>query len=114
MRQGQSLTVLFVMLAGLIGWSLHFTIMYGGATLACLSLPAQAPLPFRIGAAAFSIVLLGALAALAVRLWRSRRSDGSATLKTFVANGTIAIAVLSVVAIAWVTLPLLLLAECRG
>jgi hypothetical protein len=113
MRPTYPLSVLFVVLAGLIGWALHFTILYGGTTLACIPAVSRLPAVFQLGAVAFSIALLAGLAALAVRLWRRRR-QGGAELGTFLSEGTRALAVISIVAIAWVTLPLLMLAECRG
>jgi hypothetical protein len=117
MRRTYPLAVLAVVLAGMIGWALLFTVLYGWVSLACTPpLSAGALSAFRIGAVVVSVLLLAALGGVAFLHWRRSRfaSPSRAGLRTFLTASTVALAAAGFVASAWLTLPVMMFSDCRG
>ena len=118
MKQQRSTLALIAMLAGLIACGAHFTLMYAMTTLACLRPHAIEP-AFNIPLASVAItvlVLAGLGAYLAGRVRVSaldlrQRDSESGRFQNFV---TVALAGLAIVAILWVTLPALMITDCRA
>lgn len=106
----------------MVVWALHFLLIYVLMGLVCardwstrsiagLPMPAWLLLGLAVGA-------LLALALLALRAWRSLRDarirvqDASAERARFIAGAMLALCLLAAIAVAWTTLPALLLPAC--
>ena len=117
MKTDRSTKPFIVMFAGLIACGVHFTLMYAIATLACLRSQSVAPaFDIRLASIAMTAIVLGALAAYLVR--RIRTSAPISALadnesRQFLSCVTVALGLLAVVAVLWVTLPALIIADCR-
>ena len=110
---------MFLMLAGLIIWGAHFTVIYGFNALACargfarLSVLGIGLVPATV--VALTAVALAAAAAILYIVWRAgpdrllpeRPADGG-----FLRYMTVAVGLLSIVAIVWSGLPALLVPPC--
>ena len=108
---------LLAMLAGMMGCGAHFTLLYAMTTLACLRPHSTEPaFNIRIASIAITAIVLGALAIyLAGRFRRSaadpRHTDSdSGRFLDFV---TVALLFLATIGILWVTLPGLMITDCR-
>jgi hypothetical protein len=118
MNRPRSEFALLAMLAGLIACGAHFTLLYAMTTLACLRPHSTEPaFNIRIASIAITAIVLGALAIyLAGRFRRSAAdprhtdSDSSGRFLDFV---TIALLFLATIGILWVTLPGLMITDCR-
>jgi hypothetical protein len=117
MARPRSIFVLVAMLGGMIGWAILFTLFYGGASLICTPpVSANAVSAFRFGAGAIAIASLVALFAGAVLLYRGRATAAlqSSSLQTFMINSMVALAIASLIAAAWLAVPVLIFSDCRG
>jgi hypothetical protein len=85
----------------LLVWGSHFAVVYGFTALACARTSPQA-VPWTIGVA--TLVAGAALIATIAREW-PRRADFEAWL-------TLALAAISLVAVAWEALPVLMVPPC--
>ncbi|HEY5799309.1 MAG TPA: hypothetical protein VIT92_03775 [Burkholderiaceae bacterium] len=92
--------------APLLIWGVHFFVSYVAVAAACTRHAAGPGLRYAL--IAFSLVALGAVALLARRAWRHVRQQRLADYA--VAAG----ATLAAIAIAWASVPLLLLDLCDG
>jgi hypothetical protein len=110
------------MIGGLLVWAAHFAVAYGFTAVACAKGFATARvlgiaiIPFVIGAAT-----LLAWAATGVVLWsalsstvQQRSPQYSEVTEKFLQYTAAVIAVLSIVAIAWNALPVLVVVPCSG
>lgn len=112
MKPAHFILALLAMLAGVIAWALHFTIVYGAATLACTP---HLGWNFSFGKAAaliLSLAALGALAAYGLRHADSWLRDRADTL-AFMTKAAAVIMTLAFIAIAWGSLPWLFFSDCR-
>ena len=118
MPKRYSIFVLAIMLGGMIGWTILFTLLYGGASLICtppVSTTAMSAL--RLAAGLTAAALLFALTAGAVLLSRHRAAATSlspSSLQTFMINSTAALAVGGLIAAVWLTVPVLVFGDCRS
>lgn len=108
---------LLAMLAGLIACGAHFTLLYAMTTLACLRPHSTEPaFNIRIASIAITAIVLGGLAIyMAGRIRGSaiapRQTDGDTG--RFLDFVTVALLFLATVGILWVTLPGLMITDCR-
>ena len=104
---------LIVALAGLIAWSLHFGLIYAIATLACLR-PQSVPPAFdlRLVSVAMTAILIAGSGLYIVRRLRSD-TGWSFDSRNFLHVVTLAAGLLALVAVIWVTLPALMIPDCR-
>jgi hypothetical protein len=118
MKQPRSTPALIAMLAGLIACGVHFTLLYAMTTLACLRPHAIEP-AFNIPLASVAItavVLAGLATYLAGRLrvsdaYLRQRDIDSRSFLDFV---MMALVFLATLAVLWVTLPALMITDCRA
>jgi hypothetical protein len=108
---------LLAMLAGLVACGAHFTLLYAMTTLACLRPHSTEPaFNIRIASIAITTIVLGALAIyLAGRFRRSAADPGQTDSDSgrFLDFVTVALVFLASVGILWVTLPGLMITDCR-
>ncbi len=111
---------MLLMMGGLLVWGAHFTVIYGFNALACarrfahLEILGLGIVPLVIGAATI-VALTSAGALLAVAVYRRgpfRISANGGSSEPFMRYTTIALAALSVVAIAWNALPAYIVWPC--
>lgn len=107
-------------IGGLLAWAAHFTVIYGFTAVACAQGFAGADIlgfdivPFVISVATI-IALLGTLAVLAIATFGRgpiRASPGGQPTKSFLRYVTVALAALSLIAIVWNALPVLIVPLC--
>jgi hypothetical protein len=117
MPKRYSIFVLAIMLGGMIGWMVLFTLLYGGASLICtppISTTAMSAL--RLAAGVTATTLLFALTAAAFLLRRRRTAAAfhlQSSLQTFMISSTAALAVGGLIAAIWLTVPVLIFGDCR-
>jgi hypothetical protein len=112
MRPAHFIGALLALLAGMIAWAAHFTLMYGSATLACTPEKGWSVLTNGTVGLILSAVILAALAAYAFWSAKGRPQNGTA-VHGFLRNAAAGVAVLSFIAVAWASLPWLLFTDCR-
>ena len=118
MPKTRSIFVLGIMLCGMIGWAILFTLLYGGASLICtppVSMNAMSVLRFVAGITA--AVSLFALIAGAVLLRKHKATSAfhsPPSLQTFVVNSTAALAIAGLIAAVWLAMPVLIFSDCRS
>jgi hypothetical protein len=118
MAKTHSIVVLAVLLGGMIGWAILFTLLYGGASLICtppVSMTAMSA--FRFAGGVVAAASLFALVTGAVLLRRRRAIaafHSSASLQTFMINSTAALAIAGLIAAVWLTVPILIFGDCRS
>jgi len=111
--QSDRITALIVALAGLIAWALHFGLIYAIATLACLRPKSVASaFDLRLVSIAMTAILISAAGLYIVRRLRSD-SAWSFDSRNFLHVVTLAAGLLALVAVIWVTLPALIIPDCR-
>ena len=120
MSDGGAIGKMLFMIGGLLVWSLHFTVIYGFTAVACANdfaasrILGMGVVPFVIGAAtvlalaATGVVLRRALAG-PVPPRSARYADAT---EHFLQYAAATIAALSLVAIAWNALPVLVVGPC--
>lgn len=107
-----------IVLAGLLIWAAHFTVIYGFTGLACARRFAQEPVLgvdlvdiAVIGATIVALAAAGAVAVQAYRLAKTSPSEeGSIPFLRWTAAAS---ALLAMVAIAWEALPAIFISGCR-
>jgi hypothetical protein len=108
------------MIGGLLIWAAQFTMIYVFNALACArgfagrQMLGIGVVPFVVGAVSL-LALAAALAVLLAALWRrgpARTSPEERPVDAFLRYTTIAIAALSLVAIAWNAVPALIVPPC--
>ena len=118
MPKTHSIVVFVAMLSGMIGWAVLFTLLYGGASLICtppVSMSAMSA--FRFAAGAMGAASLVVLVAGTVLFWRGKASaafQSSSPLQTFMITGTAMLAIAGLIAAVWLTVPVLILSDCRS
>ena len=120
MSDRDSIGKMLFMIGGLLVWSVHFTVIYGFTTVACtMSFAIESVLglgvvPLAIGAATLlALAMTGAVLITAVSgpiPPRSARYDD--TTEHFMRYTAVVIAALSLVAIVWNALPVLIVTPC--
>jgi len=118
MPKRYSIFVLAIMLGGMIGWTILFTLLYGGASLICtppISMTAMSA--FRFAAGVMAAASLFALVTGAVLLRRHRAAATfhlPSSLQTFMINSTAALAIAGLIAAVWLMIPVLIFGDCRS
>ncbi len=109
---------LLLCLGGPLIWAAHFFVMYGAGTLACLNSTARHSMPFYAFALAFTLVaILAVLASMAWQVARASRRETSGDQtegRRFLRAISIILGSAALLAIAWATLPVLMLPSCAG
>lgn len=109
---------LLLCLGGPIIWAVHFFVMYGASTLACLNSSARHSTPFFVFA--FSLTLVAIFAVLGLTAWQVARASHRETSgdqtdgRRFLRTISILLGSATLLAIAWATLPLLMLPSCSS
>ena len=120
MSDRDSIGKMLFMIGGLLVWAIHFTIIYGFTTVACTknfaitNMLGLGIVPLAIGAvtlAAFATTGAVLMAAMSGPIPPRSVRYGDTT-EHFMRYTTVAIAALSLVAIAWNAIPALLFAPC--
>lgn len=118
MPKTYSIIVFVVMLGGMIGWAILFTLLYGGASLICTSpVSMTAMSAFRFAAGVIGAASLFALVAGAVLLRRHRAAatlQSTSPLQTFMINSTATLAIAGLIAAVWLAVPVLIFSDCRS
>jgi hypothetical protein len=118
MPKKYSIFVLAIMLAGMIGWGILFTLLYGGASLICTPpVSMNAMSAFRFAAGALGAASLLALIAGAFLFWRGRATAAfrsPSPLQTFMINSTVALTTAGLIAAVWLAVPVLIFSDCRS
>jgi hypothetical protein len=112
MRPARPITAMIVALAGMIAWGLHFALIYGVATLACLQQQSVTPaFDFRVIAAAMTVILVSGAAwcILRVTSWDSRTGESLHFLKVL----AVSLGLLALTAIVWATSAVFIVTDCR-
>jgi hypothetical protein len=112
------MTRLFAVAAGLIAWAVQFTVIYGVAAIACARGYGDASIAgvglvhsAIVGATLLALAVTAAILVMALRDRRNRNADTHPTDR-FLADTTLAISALSLVAIFWQGLPALFVPAC--
>jgi hypothetical protein len=112
MRPARPITAMIVALAGMIAWGLHFALIYGVATLACLQPQRATPaFDFRIVAAAMTVILIAGTAWCILR-FTSRDSRNGESLH-FLKVLAVSLGLLALTAIVWATSAIFIVTDCR-
>lgn len=111
MQRTGSIIPLVAMITGPIVWAAHLFLLYGAATLACLTPDASEPV-FRIFAVIVSLAMVAGLAWFIIRQAGQLREDSSS--ERFNAIVTIVLAGLSILAMIWTALPVAVIAHCAA
>ena len=118
MPKTHSIVVLAVLLGGMIGWAILFTLLYGGASLICTPPISMTTMSvFRFAAGAIAAAALFALVAGAVLLRRHRATaarHSPSSLQIFMINSTATLAIAGLIAAVWLAVPVLIFSDCRG
>ena len=116
MTMHRPLTRLFLAMSGLIAWAAQFTLIYGVAAVACARGygGASGPGLVRLAIVAATLLALGATGLVLARALRERRRMGDDTHPTdrFLADTTLLVSGLSLVAILWQGFPALIVPAC--
>lgn len=119
MRDNMSpVSELLLCLNGPLIWAAHFFVLYGAGTLACLDSTARHGMPFNVFALTFTFVaILAVLGLTALQVARAGRreppgdqTDGRRFLRAI----SIFMGFAALLAIAWATLPVLMLPSCSA
>ncbi len=103
---------LVLLVAAFLIWSLAFIGLYGVHGVACAAgwASVQNPWPLRLALIGLWLVMTSAAAAFALWTWKRPLEDQAA--QRFLRNATLAVAVIGVVATAWLGAPLFLVRVC--
>jgi hypothetical protein len=112
-RRVSTLTELLLCLGGPIVWALHLFGLYGGATLACLPTTTE---HFAFARIAETLTIASVATVLGLMAWQAqrRRSQGADHLDgtRFLRLVSLILGSTALVAIAWSTVPVLVLPPC--
>ncbi len=113
---------LLALAAPLLVWAAHFLLAYGTAAIYCAKLagPDGSLLPARIAIAGYTAIALAAVAFFGARGYRRHREgslpdddDAPITRHRFLGFATLLLALLSALAIGYVTLTIVFVRSCR-
>lgn len=111
MRRAGSIMPLLVALTGPIAWAAHFSLLYGAATLACLTSDANET-AFQIFAAAVTLAMVGGLSWFVIRRIGALRSEQAPD--RFLDMVAAVLAAISALAIVWTAFPVAMIGHCAA
>lgn len=111
MQRTGSIMPLLAALAGPVAWAAHLSLLYGAATLACLTPDASEP-AFRMFSTVVTLVLIGGLLWFIVRRAGALRNGPQSN--RFLNIVAVVLAANSILAILWASLPVAMIGHCAA